>query len=96
MSLRERYVSPMTHSAQLQVEVPPALQSWIEDRLAAGEYADAADYVRDLMRRDQRRVLDEGAWLRAELEKGLLSGTVEGEAEDVFDRVLAEDPDFRD
>lgn len=83
----------MTH---LNVAIPPSLESWVNTRIAQGRYADAADYVRDLVRRDQENADDERAWLQAEIDKGLASGLVAGEAEDVLDAVMAEDPDFRD
>ena len=81
---------------QLNVAIPPSLESWVNTRLAQGRYADAAEYVRDLVRRDQETAEDDRAWLQAEIDKGLTSGLVDGEAEDVLDAVMVEDPDFRD
>ncbi|WP_033922258.1 ribbon-helix-helix domain-containing protein [Sphingomonas sp. 37zxx] len=81
---------------QLILSMPPALQSWVESRLAQGRYADAEDYLRDLIRRDQDAAGEDTAWVRAMIEEGLASGFIEAEAEDVFDAVMAEDPDLRD
>ncbi len=39
---------------QLQVVLPPALERWINTRVAQGRYIDADEYVRDLVRRDER------------------------------------------
>ncbi len=88
-----RYLVGMT---QLNIAIPPSLESWVNARVAQGRYADAGDYLRDLVRRDQENADDERAWLQAEIDKGLASGLVAGEAEDVLDAVMAEDPDFRD
>lgn len=80
----------------LSLSMPPALESWMNSRLAEGRYADAGDYLRDLVRRDQEHSVDDIAWLQAEIDKGLASGLVDGEGEDVLDAVMTEDPDFRD
>src|SRR6185369_3571204 len=44
------YIPEMT---QIMISMPPALQSWVEAQIAAGRYTDAADYLRDLVRRDR-------------------------------------------
>ena len=80
----------------ISLSMPPALESWMNTRVAQGSYADAQDYLRDLVRRDQEHSADDLAWLQAEIDKGLTSGLVDGEAEDVLDAVMAEDPDIRD
>ncbi|MFA9201481.1 MAG: type II toxin-antitoxin system ParD family antitoxin [Cypionkella sp.] len=56
-----------------EMTFPPELQSWIAARVAEGRYIDQADYLRDLVRRDQdnaglweedtarvRRLIEEG------------------------------------
>lgn len=40
--------------ATLNVSLPDAMRKWIEDQIEAGEYANASDYIRDLIRHDQR------------------------------------------
>lgn len=81
---------------ELNIAIPPSLERWVATRLAQGRYADAGDYLRDLVRRDQENAEDERLWLQAQIDKGLASGLVPGDAEDVLDAVMAEDPDFRD
>lgn len=76
---------------ELTISVPPALQQWIDERIALGLYSDATDYVRDLLRKDQAGTF----WLRARVEEGLASGIVDAEPEDVLDAIMAEDPDLR-
>ena len=40
--------------ATLNVSMPDAMREWIDAQIEAGEYANASDYVRDLIRHDQR------------------------------------------
>jgi len=80
---------------QLSIAMPAALQTWVESRLADGEYADAADYLRDLIRRDQAAASENRRWVKAMVEEGLASGLLDEDAEAVLDAVIAEDPDLR-
>lgn len=41
--------------ATLNVSMPKAMRDWIDAQIEAGEYANASDYVRDLIRHDQRQ-----------------------------------------
>ena len=75
---------------------PPALQTWVEARIAEGEYEDVEDYVRDLIRRDRDVATEDRRWLKALIDEGLGSGVVDMETEDVIDAIIAEDPDLRD
>ncbi|MCW3837495.1 type II toxin-antitoxin system ParD family antitoxin [Sphingomonas canadensis] len=75
---------------------PPALQAWVDARIAEGRYADVADYLRDLVRRDREYAAEDRRWLKAMIDEGLASGIVDAEPEDVIDAILAEDPDLRD
>ena len=40
--------------ATLNVSLPDAMRAWIEVQIESGTYANASDYVRDLIRHDQR------------------------------------------
>ena len=40
--------------ATLNVSLPDAMREWIDAQVQAGEYANASDYIRDLIRHDQR------------------------------------------
>ena len=44
----------MTQMATLNVSMPDAMREWIDAQIESGEYANASDYVRDLIRHDQR------------------------------------------
>ena len=40
--------------ATLNVSLPDPMRKWIDAQVRGGEYANASDYVRDLIRHDQR------------------------------------------
>ncbi|MDB5697075.1 MAG: hypothetical protein JWN21_2618 [Sphingomonas bacterium] len=75
---------------QLTISVPPALDNWVQARLLEGRYADAGDYLRDLVRRDQGDDADDTAWVRAMVEEGFASGIVEAEPEDVLKEIMSQ------
>ena len=64
--------------ATLNVSMPDAMREWIDAQVEAGEYANASDYVRDLIRHDQRE--------RARVRLAL----IEGERSGVSDRSVTE------
>ena len=59
--------------AQMNISIPDKLKAWVESRVADGSYASSSDYLRDLVRQDQRerRRLE---WLRTEIQAGFDSG----------------------
>ncbi|MFC3439896.1 type II toxin-antitoxin system ParD family antitoxin [Sphingobium rhizovicinum] len=79
--------------ANLNISMPPALEQWVDSRLAEGRYADAADYVRDLIRRDQEADEAERQWVRERLAEGFASGVIDAEPEDVLREIMARLPD---
>ena len=40
--------------ATLNISMPDAMREWIDAQVDGGEYANASDYIRDLIRHDQR------------------------------------------
>nr|WP_295669566.1 type II toxin-antitoxin system ParD family antitoxin [Sphingomonas sp.] len=80
---------------QLSISMPPALQTWVDARLSEGTYADAADYLRDLVRRDQADASANRQWFKAMIDEGLASGVLDGSPEHVLDEIMNEDPDLR-
>ncbi len=77
---------------QLNISMPPALKEWVDSRLAQGRYTDAAEYLRDLVRRDKDGAEDDQRWLKTMIEEGLASGTIDAEPEDVIEEIIAEFP----
>ena len=41
--------------ATLNISLPDPMREWIEAQVRGGEYANASDYIRDLIRHDQRQ-----------------------------------------
>jgi antitoxin ParD1/3/4 len=80
---------------QLTISMPAALQSWVESRISEGAYANAADYVRDLVRRDQAASA-ERQWVKAMVDEGLRSGVIDRDPREIIAELIAEDPDLRD
>jgi antitoxin ParD1/3/4 len=78
--------------SNLSVSMPPALKQWVEQRLSQGRYASAADYVRDLVRRDQENAEEDVRWLKAMIDEGLASGMIDAEPEDVIEDIIAAYP----
>lgn len=78
---------------ELSISVPPALERFVESRLAEGRYADAGDYLRDLIRRDQAEVDEDATWVRARIAEGEASGYLEADARDVLKEIMAKLPD---
>ncbi len=41
--------------ATINVSLPDPMRKWVETQVSSGEYANASDYVRDLIRQDHGR-----------------------------------------
>jgi antitoxin ParD1/3/4 len=72
---------------------PPEIRKWIADRVAEG-YADEADYLAELVRRDMAEAAwpetpEEIAWVREKIEEGLASGICEKDAFEVLEEIRA-------
>jgi len=59
--------------ATMNVSLPDLMKDWVEAQARSGRYANASDYVRDLIRRDQERT-EKSAALQALITEGLESG----------------------
>lgn len=59
--------------AQMNGSISDKLKTWVESRVAGGSYSSSNDYLRDLVRQDQRR-LEAAEHLRAEIQAGYDSG----------------------
>ncbi len=60
--------------ATMNVSLPDPMKEWVESRAETGRYANASDYVRDLIRKDQERS-DKIAAMQRFVVEGLESGT---------------------
>jgi len=68
--------------ATLNISLPDAMRQWIDMQIESGLYANASDYMRDLVRHDQRQresltlALIEGE--RSGISKRKVSGIIAG------------------
>ncbi|MCH8307938.1 MAG: type II toxin-antitoxin system ParD family antitoxin [Proteobacteria bacterium] len=65
--------------ATLNISMPKTMREWIDAQIEAGEYVNASDYIRDLIRRDQRQ----RDALRLALIEGEKSGVSERSVPDI-------------
>ena len=85
-------VFTMSGRTIMNVSLPEPMRAWVEARLSTGEYANASDYVRDLIRHDQARHKDK---LDEETRDSILQGIADiragrtKPAEEVFARFEA-------
>lgn len=78
--------------SEMSVIISSELEAWIKARLAEGRHADASDYIRDLIQRDQEQALDhdeDTARLRAQIQEGLASGIADADAFAIMDGLIA-------
>lgn len=64
--------------ATMNVSLPDPMKAWVEAQAESGRYANASDYVRDLIRRDQERANKLDA-----LQRLITEGVESGEARDL-------------
>lgn len=74
--------------ATMNVSLPDPMKEWVEAQTEAGRYANASDYVRDLIRRDQERN-DRIAAMQRFIDDGLKSGIGSRSRDDLFAAALA-------
>lgn len=82
----------MPNRTTMNVSLPEPMRAWVESRVKTGDYANASDYVRDLIRHDQAQekdAVDEEAM--AAIRQGIadLKAGRTKPAEDVFSRLEA-------
>jgi antitoxin ParD1/3/4 len=82
--------------AQMNISLPEALKKWAETRVAEGRYSSTSDLIRDLLRKDQDSAADETAWLQAMIDEGLASETLEQDAFEVLEDIIAAIPAQRE
>ena len=72
----------------MNISIPDKLKAWVESRVADGSYASSSDYLRDLVRQDQRE-LAQLERLRAEIQAGFDSGISDRSLQDIVAEVRA-------
>lgn len=59
--------------ATMNVSLPDAMKAWVESQTEGGQYGNASDYIRDLIRKDKER-REAIAALQAAISEGIASG----------------------
>ncbi|MGI9373880.1 MAG: type II toxin-antitoxin system ParD family antitoxin [Hyphomicrobiales bacterium] len=71
--------------ATMNISLPDQMRSWVEDCVRSGRYANASDYVRDLIRRDKDREV-----AVEQIQQMITEGIASGVSEKSVDEVWAE------
>lgn len=72
--------------ATMNVSLPDPMKEWVESQTATGRYANASDYVRDLIRKDQERAAKITSMQKL-VDEGLASGPGESASVDeIFEK----------
>ena len=69
--------------ATMNISLPDLMKDWVETQTKTGRYANASDYVRDLIRRDQERNNKIAAMQRV-VDEGLESGAGSRSKDELF------------
>ena len=67
----------------MNVSLPAQMKDWVEDRIDTGQYHNASEYIRDLIRKDQAENEKIEAF-RAAISIGRDSGTDNRSVDDIF------------
>jgi len=74
--------------ATMNVSLPDIMKEWVETQTRTGRYANASDYVRDLIRKDQEKN-DKIAAMQHFVDDGLTSGIGASSKDELFAAALA-------
>ena len=69
--------------ATMNVSLPDPMKAWVEAQVEGGQYGNASDYVRDLIRRDQND-REQIKALQDAITKGLKSGISDRNMKDIL------------
>lgn len=74
--------------ATMNVSLPDPMKEWVEAQVETGQYSNASDYVRDLIRRDQE-YRDKRERLIQALLVGEQSGLAKRDIDEIWNEVKA-------
>lgn len=75
--------------AKLNVALPDGMKRWVDDQTQTGRYSNSDDYIQDLIRRDQERLIDI-AQFQAMVAEGLSSGPSDESMADILTSLKSE------
>jgi len=67
----------------MNISLPDAMREWVEQQIKTGEYSNSSDYMRDLIRHDQRQ--------REQLRLALIEGEQSGRSSLKVMEILADE-----
>lgn len=74
--------------ATMIISLPDQMKAWAEAQAEGGKYSNTSDYVRDLIRRDQRS--EKIAAMQTKIDEGMASGVSPHSVSDMFAMARAE------
>lgn len=77
----------MSTTSTMNIALPEPLRAYVAHRVESGQYGNTSEYVRDLIRRDQRE--QRVQTLRALVEDGLASGPATPDTQADWDELKA-------
>lgn len=78
---------PKALMSTLNISLPEPMKAFIESQVKSGQYSSASDYIRDLIRYDQRRLAE--AEVEAKLLEALDNGNYQEVTPEFFNRLRA-------
>ena len=69
--------------ATMNISLPDQMKQWVEQQVATGRYANASDYMQDVLRRDKAMV----ARLQATIDEAVDSGVVDMSPAELFEDI---------
>lgn len=79
----------------VSLTMPAELERWVDARVSRDGFTDTGDYLRELIARDLATYDADVVRLRALIDEGLASGVLEADVDEIFNELIAEDPDLR-
>lgn len=69
--------------ATMNISIPDPMKDWVQSQVETGTYANSSDYVRDLIRQDQKKRNKIQA-----LQAAITAGLQSGESDKSFDAII--------
>jgi antitoxin ParD1/3/4 len=69
--------------ATMNISIPDPMKDWVQSQVETGTYANSSDYVRDLIRQDQKKRNKIQA-----LQAAITAGLQSGESDKSFDDII--------
>ncbi len=74
--------------ATMNISLPDKMKEWVESRVESGEFSNASDFVRDLLRREQKKQ-EYLAYIQQAVDEGIASGFSETTVDEILNDMEA-------